>query len=77
MEERNIQTRTFFYPLHRQPAFQYLRDDPVRGAAMDERHFPGAVFAYENGVCLPSYPGLPADDLQFVCETIREFFAGL
>jgi perosamine synthetase len=75
MDARNIQTRTFFYPLHRQPAFQYLRDDPERADAMDDRHFPGAIFVYENGVCLPSYPGLPREDLQFVCETIRQFYA--
>ena len=75
MEARNIQTRTFFYPLHRQPAFEYLRADPARAPSMDDRHFPGAVFAYDNGICLPSYPGLPREDLQFVCETIREFYS--
>jgi perosamine synthetase len=75
MEARDIQTRTFFYPLHRQPAFEYLRADPARAPLMDDRHFPGAVFAYDNGICLPSYPGLPREDLRFVCETIREFYA--
>jgi perosamine synthetase len=75
MENQGIQTRTFFYPLHRQPAFQYLRDDPERGPSMDDRHFPGALYAYENGVCLPSYPGLPQADLLFVCKTIADFYS--
>lgn len=74
MEERNIQTRTFFYPLHRQPAFGYLKHDPAYAGPLEDSSFPGAVYAYENGVCLPSYPALPLDDLTYVCEQIKTFY---
>jgi dTDP-4-amino-4,6-dideoxygalactose transaminase len=36
--------------------------------------FPGAIYAYENGVCLPLYPGMPADDVEYVCDKIDEFY---
>lgn len=74
MEAHNIQTRTFFYPLHRQPAFGYLKQDPTYTEPLEDSAFPGAVYAYENGVCLPSYPALPLADLTFVCEQIKAFY---
>jgi perosamine synthetase len=74
MEGRGIQSRTFFYPLHRQPAFAYLRDDPARRAQFDDARFPGALYAFEHGVCLPSFPSLPMDDLHYVCDAIRAFY---
>lgn len=74
MEAHNIQTRTFFYPLHRQPAFGYLKQDTEYAGPLEDRDFPGAVYAYENGVCLPSYPALPVEDLNYVCEQIKAFY---
>ena len=74
MEAHNIQTRTFFYPLHRQPAFGYLKQDSKYAGPLEDRDFPGAVYAYENGVCLPSYPALPVEDLTYVCEQIKAFY---
>ena len=74
MEAHNIQTRTFFYPLHRQPAFGYLKQDTKYAGPLEDRDFPGAVYAYENGVCLPSYPALPVEDLNYVCEQIKAFY---
>lgn len=74
MEAHNIQTRTFFYPLHRQPAFGYLKQDSIYAGPLEDRDFPGAVYAYENGVCLPSYPALPVEDLNYVCEQIKAFY---
>lgn len=76
MEQRGIQTRTFFYPLHRQPAFAYLRDDPARRAQFDDARFPGSIYAFENGVCLPSFPALPAEDVHYVCDAVRDFYQG-
>jgi perosamine synthetase len=75
METRGIQTRTFFYPLHRQPAFAYLHDDPARRGQYDDVRFPGAIYAFDNGVCLPSFPSLPEDDANYVCDAIAAFYA--
>lgn len=74
MDSQGIQTRTFFYPLHRQPAFEYLKKLPNYAGSLNDRDFPGAVYAYDNGVCLPSYPALPAEDLEYVCRTIQTFY---
>ncbi len=76
MEQRRIQTRTFFYPLHRQPAFAMLRETAEYGPRMRDARFPGATYAWENGVCLPSFPALPLDRLHYVCDAIRDFYEG-
>jgi dTDP-4-amino-4,6-dideoxygalactose transaminase len=69
-ETQGVEVRTFFYPLHLQPAFAYLRS---RHLTTNEA-FPGAVYAYENGVCLPLYPGMPTADVEYVCDKIGEFY---
>jgi perosamine synthetase len=74
LESRNIQCRTFFYPLHKQPAFNYLKKDSEYSEKMNDRNFPGTIYAYTNGVCLPSYPNLSEKDLNYVCDKIREFY---
>jgi perosamine synthetase len=74
LESKNIQCRTFFYPLHRQPAFAYLRKDERYAEAMMDEKFPDAIKAYRNGICLPSYPGLPEAHIDDVCAAIREFY---
>jgi len=76
LSSRGIQTRTFFYPLHRQPAFGALAGREGYAGAMKDENFPGAVYAYENGVCLPSYPALPEEDLDYICDHIETFYAG-
>lgn len=74
MVSQNIECRTFFYPLHRQPAFNYLTENPECSQEMRDENFPGAIYAYKNGICLPSYPGLPEEDLEYVCEKIKDFY---
>lgn len=76
LESKDIQTRTFFYPLHQQPAFKKFAKDPNYKGCMVDVGFPGAIYAYENGVCLPSYPALPERDLKYVCDNIKEFYGG-
>jgi len=66
----NVETRSFFYPLHLQPAFAYLSDS----RPMPSDAFANAVYAYENGICLPLYPGMPEDDVDYVCDKIGEFY---
>jgi len=68
LKSREIETRTYFYPLHRQPAFSYLE-------GLDDRDFPNAIFGYEQGVCLPMFPTLSDEQLSHVCGSVREFFA--
>ena len=69
MKTRGIETRTYFYPLHRQPAFAYL----ITG--LDDRDFPNSILGYEQGVCLPMFPTLTNEQLAHVCRSIHDFFA--
>jgi len=75
MESQKIQCRTFFYPLHKQPAFGYLKEDEKYKGMMDDANFTGSAYAYKNGVCLPSYAHLPEQDLYYVCDRIKTFYA--
>lgn len=66
LANRQVQCRTFFYPLHRQPCFA---DHPDAALA-----FPVADQGYANGICLPVYPTLGDADVDYVCDAIRAFY---
>jgi perosamine synthetase len=72
---KEIETRTFFYPLHRQPAFRYLLEDKTYPHSLQDDYFPQAIAAYDHGVCLPIFPALSESQIQYVCAMIREFYA--
>lgn len=74
MSARNIQPRTFFYPLHRQPCFRYLNEDHKWRIRSEDKYFPNAVYGYEHGICLPSYAALTEEQIIYVCDTIKEFY---
>jgi perosamine synthetase len=63
--QQDIQTRRFFYPIHRQPC--YL------GRFRNE--FPHAEKAYARGLSLPSSANLTEDLLLFICKHIKAFYA--
>lgn len=65
-----VQSRPFFYPLHRQPCFECFRQTQD----LDDVRFPNAIRAYEHGQCLPIHPALTDDEIDRVCEVIRDFF---
>jgi len=71
MSSKGIESRTFFYPLHKQPCFKYLRD---REHSNRDQHFPNAVYGYEHGICLPTFFGLKDNQIKYVCRIIKEFF---
>lgn len=66
LEENGIQTRGFFYPLHRQPCFNYL------GYETDS--FPVTNTLYDEGICLPVFCDLQRDDIVYVCNCIKKFY---
>ena len=66
LKTKDIEPRTFFYPLHKQPCLAHL----VRGG---DEQFPNAIFGYEHGVCLPTFPTLKKEQVQYVCEVIKKF----
>jgi len=68
LENNGIQTRRFFCPLHRQPCFDYL--------GYRENDFPVANKVYSEGLSLPVFPGLKTEQIEYICEKIKEFYSG-
>lgn len=66
LAQHRVQTRSFFHPLHRQPCFAAHPDA--------RRPFPVADHGYDNGLCLPAHPTLPAADIEHICSCIRSFY---
>ncbi|MFC0430269.1 DegT/DnrJ/EryC1/StrS aminotransferase family protein [Kutzneria buriramensis] len=65
LSSHQIEPRTFFYPLHLQPAFASLRGP-------DDHGFPNAVAGYEGGICLPLHSALTVDDVSRIARAIRD-----
>lgn len=66
MGENEIETRTFFYPLHKQPCMKQF--------SQDVKLLKNSVHAYEHGVCLPSYVALEPEQIEYVCSIIRKYY---
>jgi perosamine synthetase len=62
-----VETRPVFYPLHQLP--------PYREAARGEE-FPVADGLARRGLSLPTWAGLSAEDLSYVCECLRGCLSG-
>jgi perosamine synthetase len=69
MAKKEIQSRTFFYPLHKQPCFSYLKET----YQLYDQFFPNAIYGYDHGVCLPSFPTISDEQIDYICHVIREF----
>ncbi len=41
---------------------------------MADERFPGAIAAFASGVCLPSFPSLPPEDVDAVADAVVEFY---
>lgn len=67
LKKYEIEPRTFFYPLHRQPAL-------ARFGQNNDANFPNAIFGYEHGICLPTFPSLTDEQIIYICDTIKKFF---
>jgi dTDP-4-amino-4,6-dideoxygalactose transaminase len=66
---RGIGTETYYpSPLHLQPCFADLGYRPGQ--------FPVAEAACERTVALPLYPDLADDEVDVVCDAVRDFYAG-
>jgi len=65
LKGRGIETRTFFIPMHQQPALLNL------GLFKGER-YPVAEEISERGLYLPSSSGLKEEEIEYICDIIRE-----
>jgi perosamine synthetase len=66
LERHGIQTREFFYPLHRQPCFSYLK--------YKKDEFPVSNFAFAHGLSLPVFCDLRDEEILYICSKIKEFY---
>jgi perosamine synthetase len=76
LEAHGVQTRGVFCPMHRQPALAFLDRRSGGTQDFDDRHFPNAIRAYEQGLCLPLFPTMSQEQVAHVCDGIRSFYAG-
>ena len=68
LENNYIQTRGFFYPLHKQPCFSFLN--------YKSTDFPVANKLNETGLCLPVHCSLTNKDIIYICDSIKNFYSG-
>jgi perosamine synthetase len=62
-----VGTRRFFYPLHTQPCF----DQKNSGFAIQPTN---STAVFERGLSLPSSVGLKSEEIEYVCQCIRQFY---
>jgi len=72
MKEKGVEPRSLFYPLHKQPCFAYLKETNPQN--MKSENFPNSIYAYENGMSLPSFPALTEEQMAYVCSVIEAYY---
>lgn len=65
LKEKGIETRTFFIPLHQQPAFRKMN-------LFQGENYPIAEELSQKGLYLPSGSGLTTDQIEYVCRAIKQ-----
>jgi perosamine synthetase len=87
LESKKIQTRSVFYPLHRQPALwewrlnrsPWLRAVPARFCKIFQdyrgRRFQSSNYLWDHGLCLPMHMKLTDSDVGMICSEIRAFYS--
>ena len=73
MKENGIETRTFFYPLHKQPCFEGLIRAQKYKFWRTYSKCSKSLDSYNTGVCLPSYAALGEEQIKHVCQTIKDY----
>jgi perosamine synthetase len=70
--EKGIETRTLFFPLHKQPCYEYLHEEDCRN--LYDRYFPNSIEAFNKGLCLPVHSKITNEDVVYICNVIKEFY---
>ena len=65
LERGGIETRTFFYPIHKQPYYS---------SRFANENFPVADDISMRGINLPSGNGLTQEEVSYVCQHVIDFF---
>lgn len=67
LNDRGIQTRDFFYPLHMQPCYSNFD--------IKEDSFKVATRLFDEGLSLPSSYHLTSEQQDFIIKSVRDFYA--
>ncbi len=67
LTEQGIQTRNYFYPLHRQPCFSEL--------GYQSGDFPVTNKISEDGLMLPIYPGIEREAIEYICDNVLQYYS--
>lgn len=73
--EHGIETRHFFYPMHKQPAL--IKNGCCKKEIIDDKKFPNANFICKNGFYIPSGVGITDEEQDYVIETVRKILKEL
>jgi len=63
--KKEIEVRSVFYPLHKQSCYTTSNNTFA---------FPNSTYAYDHAVCLPSYPALEKEKVEYICESISNYY---
>lgn len=69
LREHGVESRSAFYPLHRQPCFSHLANDPRHTDGL----FTQANAFWDQALCLPVWPGMTAEQVEIVCDVVTSF----
>lgn len=71
LKENNVDTRSFFYPMNKQPFYiENRKNDPRFPDCLDD--CPNAEFLWNNGLYLPSSSYLTKNDINYICGIIKK-----
>jgi perosamine synthetase len=65
-----IETRTFFYPLHKQPCFHCLSEK----YQYNDNEFPISTAMFKNGICLPTFLTITDEQISYICDSIARAY---
>jgi perosamine synthetase len=66
LQNHGIQTRSFFYPMHKQPAIK------KHFPKMRKVFLPVSEMLYKEGICLPIHEKIKRKDINFICKLIKD-----
>jgi len=70
LKNAGVETRTFFYPLHKQPCFSFL--EKIHDYHDDE--FQVSNLMFKNGICLPTFLQITNEQISYICDVVRKSY---
>lgn len=64
MSTKGIEPRSVFYPLHKQPCYEFM--------GYPDDGFEESIACYNKGICLPTWIGLSEEEIEYVSNALLE-----